>query len=86
MRNDGKITKIPNELKDRRFSGFLKHADKKQGFGFIECDETRREFDRDIFVDLTRLPPGVERTGDPVTFMLVVGRRGYAEASSVKKP
>jgi len=64
----------------------MKHIDKKQGFGFIECDATRSAFERDIFVDMTRLPPGVERPGDPVTFMLVLGRRGYPEASSVKSP
>mmetsp|Transcript_95500 Transcript_95500/g.270377 ORF Transcript_95500/g.270377 Transcript_95500/m.270377 type:complete len:342 (+) Transcript_95500:69-1094(+) len=85
-RSDGKIAKIPDDLKDRRFHGFMKHMDKKSGFGFIECDETRRAFDRDIFVDMTRLPPGVERPGHPVTFVLVVGRRGFPEASAVKRP
>mmetsp|Transcript_105195 Transcript_105195/g.314210 ORF Transcript_105195/g.314210 Transcript_105195/m.314210 type:complete len:201 (+) Transcript_105195:134-736(+) len=85
-RVDGKISRIPDGLRDKRFHGYMKFIDKKQGFGFIECDETRAIFERDIFVDLTRLPPGVDRPGDPATFVLVVGRRGYPEASSVKVP
>mmetsp|Transcript_15392 Transcript_15392/g.48401 ORF Transcript_15392/g.48401 Transcript_15392/m.48401 type:complete len:169 (-) Transcript_15392:187-693(-) len=83
-RAEGKISRIPDGMRDKRFHGYMKHIDKKQGFGFIECNETRGVFERDIFVDLTRLPPGVDRPGDPVTFVLVVGRRGYPEASSVR--
>lgn len=62
----------------------MKYVDKSKGFGFIVCDETREEFDRDIFVDNTKLPPGIENSGDPISFMVIVGRRGFPEASSCK--
>jgi len=85
-KESGKVAKIPDELRDKRFTGFVKHLDTNKGYGFIECVETRVEFDRDIFVDMPRLPPGVDRAGDPISFMLVIGRRGFPEASACKKP
>lgn len=78
----GKLTKLPEDMRDRRFNGFIKHIDKKNNFGFLENDETRRAFERDIFVDINRLPPGADRVGDPISFELIVGRRGYPEASA----
>jgi len=67
-----------------RFEGRMKVMNKDRGIAFIECPETRRVFERDIFVDINRLPGEVEKIGDWVSFELVVGRRGYPEAASCK--
>eukprot|EP00931_Biecheleriopsis_adriatica_P096378 TRINITY_DN70031_c0_g1_i1.p1 TRINITY_DN70031_c0_g1~~TRINITY_DN70031_c0_g1_i1.p1 ORF type:complete len:188 (+),score=12.38 TRINITY_DN70031_c0_g1_i1:66-566(+) len=82
---DKKYAKLPGEFENKTFHGTMKHINKGSGYGFIQCAETRAEFGRDVFVDLQRLPPGCDREGDRVTFKLVVGRKGYAEASSVER-
>lgn len=63
----------------------MRMVNKGSGFGFISCAETRAEFGRDVFVDLNRLPASCDREGDKVSFKLVVGRKGYAEATSVER-
>jgi len=71
-------------MEDRRFEGVLKIVSKEKGFGFIECDETRAHFKRDIFVSISRLPDAIDRVGDKVSFVLGLGKLGYAEATSCK--
>jgi len=71
-------------MQDRRFDGVIKHVDKNNGYAFIENSETRRVFDRDIFVDIKLLPPSADRKGDDISFELMVGRRGFPEASNCK--
>ncbi|CAJ1358983.1 unnamed protein product [Effrenium voratum] len=82
---DKKYKKLPDEFSDKRFYGTMKMVNKGSGFGFISCAETRAEFGRDVFVDLNRLPSSCDREGDKVSFKLVVGRKGYAEATSVER-
>ncbi|CAK9040631.1 unnamed protein product [Durusdinium trenchii] len=82
---DKKYKKLPDDFADRRFYGTMRMVNKGSGFGFISCAETRAEFGRDVFVDLNRLPASCDREGDKVSFKLVVGRKGYAEATSVER-
>ncbi|OLP85515.1 hypothetical protein AK812_SmicGene33497 [Symbiodinium microadriaticum] len=82
---DKKYKKLPDDFADKRFYGTMRMVNKGSGFGFISCPETRAEFGRDVFVDLNRLPPSCDREGDKVSFKLVVGRKGYAEATGVER-
>lgn len=66
------------------FLGSLKMFDAEKGWGFIECDETRQLYGKDIFAHKrefmgSRSPDN----GDRVRFVVEAGRDGRPEARSV---
>jgi len=64
-----------------QYWGKVKNFDEKRGLGFIECDETKSIYDKDILVLKTQL--GEKPDGQVVSFNIVVDSRGI-KAANVK--
>jgi len=63
--------------------GQLKSISAKNGYGFIACNETKVHYKRDVFVDSSLLPEGIQ-VNDKVIFSLTLSEKGHPRATSVR--
>eukprot|EP00437_Effrenium_voratum_P013893 CAMPEP_0181452856 /NCGR_PEP_ID=MMETSP1110-20121109/29425_1 /TAXON_ID=174948 /ORGANISM="Symbiodinium sp., Strain CCMP421" /LENGTH=498 /DNA_ID=CAMNT_0023577157 /DNA_START=93 /DNA_END=1586 /DNA_ORIENTATION=- len=64
--------------------GQLKSISAKNGYGFIACNETKVHYKRDVFVDSSLLPEGIQ-VNDKVIFSLTLSEKGHPRATSVRQ-
>ncbi|CAE7319936.1 PABPC4 [Symbiodinium natans] len=67
---------------DKEFTGQVKSISAKNGYGFIICDETKKLYGRDVFVEQKVLPEGVE-VQSKVTFTIELSEKGHPRATKV---
>jgi len=72
----------PPTLKQEH-EGQLKSISAKNGYGFISCDKTKAHYKRDVFVDSSLLPEGIQ-VNDKVIFSLTLSEKGHPRATSVR--
>eukprot|EP00929_Paragymnodinium_shiwhaense_P117969 TRINITY_DN8947_c1_g1_i1.p1 TRINITY_DN8947_c1_g1~~TRINITY_DN8947_c1_g1_i1.p1 ORF type:complete len:305 (-),score=110.94 TRINITY_DN8947_c1_g1_i1:552-1466(-) len=63
--------------------GTLKSSSVKNGYGFIECAETKALYGRDVYVDIRLLPSGA-KPGASLKFMVDVNPKGHPNATLVE--
>ena len=68
---------------NQEYEGNLKSISSKNGYGFISCNETKAHYKRDVFVDSSILPEGIQ-VNDKVTFSLSLSEKGHPRATAVK--
>uniref|UniRef100_A0A7S1RM95 CSD domain-containing protein n=1 Tax=Alexandrium catenella TaxID=2925 RepID=A0A7S1RM95_ALECA len=72
------------EATGREFVGTLKMFDNTKGWGFLECDESRQLYGKDIFVHKREFPKGcTPDNGDRLRFVVERGRDARPEARRV---
>jgi len=73
-----------DEAVGREFVGILKMFDNTKGWGFLECDESRQLYGKDIFVHKREFPKGcTPDNGDRLRFIVERGRDARPEARRV---
>jgi len=76
------------EVDGASFTGVVKMFDEDKGWGFIECEESKAVYQRDIFLH-KRVFSDVNQqvnAGDQVTFSVTMGSSGKPEAYGVTFP
>lgn len=63
---------------DQKFTGSLKAFDDDKGFGFIACNETRKIYNKDIFVLKSQFQGEHVQNGDQVRFSIKISDKGPA--------
>lgn len=72
------------EAAGREYVGILKMFDSSKGWGFLECDESRQLYGKDIFVHKREFPRGcTPDNGDSLRFTVERGSDGRPEARKV---
>jgi len=67
-----------------KFQGRIKSINSEKGFGFIECQETQHQYNRDVFLHKAQLQSGDLRTGSWVQFSCEVNKQGMPQARDVR--
>eukprot|EP01065_Artemidia_motanka_P045224 TRINITY_DN65_c0_g1_i3.p1 TRINITY_DN65_c0_g1~~TRINITY_DN65_c0_g1_i3.p1 ORF type:complete len:429 (+),score=129.85 TRINITY_DN65_c0_g1_i3:105-1289(+) len=65
----------------RWYQGVVKSNSEHKGFGFIQCDETMKQYGRDVYLDSNF---GYLRAGQQLRFRVTVSRAGMPQASDVE--
>jgi len=65
------------------YEGALKSISAKNGYGFLTCAETKAAYGRDVFVDASLVPEGIQ-VGDKVLFSCALSEKGHPRATMVK--
>jgi len=65
------------------FEGHLKSLSAKNGYGFIKCDEAKKLYDRDVWVDSDALPESV-KVDSRVKFNITLSSKGHPQAKGIK--
>lgn len=68
---------------NKEFEGTLKSLSKTNGYGFIQCDEIRRIYDRDVWVDSGKLVENV-KVSDQLRFTISLSAKGHPQAQHLK--
>mmetsp|Transcript_158929 Transcript_158929/g.289776 ORF Transcript_158929/g.289776 Transcript_158929/m.289776 type:complete len:586 (-) Transcript_158929:103-1860(-) len=68
---------------DMRFSGRVKSFHSANGFGFIECEELHRRFQRDVFVHRSQINECT--VGMEVYFRIFLNSKGQPQAACLEK-
>lgn len=66
---------------DMRYCGFVKTFNASNGFGFLSCQETFAEFQRDVFVHSSQMAGAC--IGQKVSFSISTNLRGQPQAKEV---
>lgn len=69
----------------RSFEGTIMHFSEEKGWGFVQCEETRNMFGKDIFVHKREFGESMLRNAEQVTFTVELTRDGRPEAKNVVK-
>lgn len=65
------------------FNGAIKQYDEEKGWGFIQCDETRQLYAKDIFIHKNELGGYVPQAGEFVQFAVQISKEGRPEATQM---
>lgn len=65
------------------FSGTVKSYNETKGWGFIDCEDAKTIFNKDIFLHKRECSDTVPKEGDPVQFSVNVSASGKPEAATV---
>jgi len=66
-----------------QFYGKLKSTSSKNGYGFIECQATYEQFERDVYVDIHLLPKDA-KPGAFLAFSITVNAKNQPKATQVE--
>jgi len=69
---------------DRRFSGTVVSYNPVNNFGFIQCQDLRELYQKDVWVHRDQL--GGFSVGDSVTFSVLINKNGYPQAKDLLPP
>ena len=72
----------PDASTTREYKGVLKKMSTRNGFGFILCEELMALYRRDVYVDNSLLPEGVE-AGTPLRFTFSLSDKHHPRAETV---
>lgn len=67
----------------RSFEGTIMHFNEEKGWGFIQCEDTRNMFGKDIFVHKREFEASMLGNSELVTFTVELTRDGRPEAKNV---
>jgi cold shock CspA family protein len=67
----------------KQFSGIIKSFNQEKGWGFIEGDEIREVFGKDIFLNKREMDNQSPNQGDQVFFHVEIDKDGQAQAKSI---
>lgn len=73
---------VPAPAPDRVFQGTLKSLSAKNGYGFIECEESYGMYQRDVYVDSDQVSENVKK-GAPLQFNIVLSAKGRPQAANI---
>ena len=66
---------------DGSATGYLKSFDRKNGYGFVSCDELFDQHKRDVFIHQQFV--GKAQVGDKIEFLYRINEQGHPQVVSV---
>mmetsp|Transcript_131698 Transcript_131698/g.239473 ORF Transcript_131698/g.239473 Transcript_131698/m.239473 type:complete len:585 (-) Transcript_131698:150-1904(-) len=66
------------------YVGTLKSLSSRNGYGFIECEETRKIFNRDVYIAESILPEGGKEKGTKISFTIGKNSKGHPTAKTAR--
>mmetsp|Transcript_28409 Transcript_28409/g.50534 ORF Transcript_28409/g.50534 Transcript_28409/m.50534 type:complete len:242 (-) Transcript_28409:150-875(-) len=66
------------------YVGTLKSLSSRNGYGFIECEETRKIFNRDVYIAESILPEGGKEKGTKICFTIGKNSKGHPTAKTAR--
>jgi len=72
----------PQAAGGKEFIGTLKSLSGRNGYGFIDCPETKKLYERDVYVSADLLPEGGKEAGTRLKFTVGENSKGHPQARS----
>merc|ERR1712039_126793 len=63
------------------YIGTLKSINAKNGYGFIQCNDTKALYNRDVYIDADLLKAGAA-VGDQLRFTVMLNDKGHPKAQT----